>query len=85
MGNTNQAIKRARQADARRDHASQQRSRLRTEIRKYIAGLTKDSDRSSLSPVQGHLDRAAQKGLIPRNRAARIIQRLNARLKRATA
>lgn len=85
MANTNQARKRARQADARRDHASSQRSALRKEIRKFRANLSSTTERAALSVVQGHIARAAQKNLIPKQRANRIIQRLSAALKRAVA
>ena len=85
MANSKQAKKRARQSDARRDHASGQRSALRKEIRKFRASIGKGADRNALSVVQGHLDRAAQKSLIPAQRARRIIQRLNAALKSAKA
>ncbi len=85
MANTNQARKRARQADARRDHASGQKSALRKEIKKFRTSLTPSSTRSDLSSVQAHIARAAQKQLIPKHRADRMIQRLNAALKRVIA
>ena len=78
MANTNQARKRARQADARREHNSQQRSALRTEIKKFRTSvLSKTATREQLSSIQSHLDKAAKRGLIPKNRAKRLIQRLN--------
>lgn len=78
MANTNQARKRARQADARREHNSQQRSALRTEIKKFRESIANNTaSREQLSTIQSHLDKAAKRGLIPKNRAKRIIQRLN--------
>lgn len=78
MANTNQARKRARQADARREHNSQQRSSLRTEIKKFRANiLDNTATREQLSSIQSSLDKAAKRGLIPKNRARRLIQRLN--------
>lgn len=82
MANSNQAKKRARQGDARRDHASSQRSALRTEIRKFRANLSSSTERSEFSVVQGHIARAGKKNLIPKQRANRIIKRLAAALKR---
>tara|TARA_B100001989_G_scaffold243872_1_gene211990 strand:+ start:603 stop:866 length:264 start_codon:yes stop_codon:yes gene_type:complete len=81
MANTNQARKRARQADATRDHNSKQRSALRTEIKKFRAALATCKDRDAIKPVQSHIDKAAQKGIISRNRARRLVQRLNNALK----
>jgi|TARA_A200000113_G_scaffold108489_1_gene97368 small subunit ribosomal protein S20 len=83
MANTSQAKKRARQADAQRDHASSQRSALRKEIRKFRTNLSSSTDRAEFSVVQGHLARAGQKNLIPKQRANRIIKRLAAALKRS--
>ena len=83
MANTNQAKKRARQAESRRAQNSSQRSALRKEIRKFRSELSPKTERSELSTVQGHISRAAQKGLIPKNAARRLISRLNSASKAA--
>ena len=83
MANTNQARKRARQADAKRAHNSSQKSALRKEIRKFRTELTAKTERSSFSVVQSHISKAAAKGLIPKNRAQRIVSRLNDALRNA--
>jgi small subunit ribosomal protein S20 len=86
MANTNQARKRARQADSRRDHNSKLRSSLRTEIKKFRSSLDENSaDQSKLSVLQGHIDIAAKKGIISVNRARRLVQRLNSALKAKAA
>ena len=86
MANTNQARKRAKQAETRRNHNSKQRSALRTEIKRFRNDLMNTrADRAKLSILQGHLATAAKKGIISTNRAKRLIQRLNTALKTKTA
>lgn len=83
MANTNQAKKRARQAETRRAQNSSQKSALRKEIKKFKSELSSKTGRSELSVVQSHVSRAAQKGLIPKNTANRLISRLNHASKQA--
>ncbi|MEC8881697.1 MAG: 30S ribosomal protein S20 [Pseudomonadota bacterium] len=83
MANTNQAKKRARQAESRRAQNSSQKSALRKEIKKFRSQLSSKTERSELSTVQSHVSRAAQKGLIPKNAARRLISRLNNASKQA--
>lgn len=84
MANTNQARKRARQADVRRDHNSKQRSALRTEIKKFRAAMP-TLERSAFSGIQSHIAKAAKKGIISVNRARRLTERLSAAFKKAAA
>ena len=85
MANTNQARKRARQADTKRDHNSKQRSALRTEIKKFRLEIPSTTERSKLSDLQSHIDKAAKKGIISTNRGKRLMQRLSSAFKQATA
>ena len=86
MANSKQAIKRARQNDARREHLASQRSALRTSIKK-IQKLGEESQdknavKSQFSATQSQIDRAA-KNIIHPNKASRIKKRLNQSLKKA--
>ena len=80
MANSAQAIKRARQAEKRRQRNTSQRSTMRTSIKKVIAAINAgDREAASLAyaaavPV---IDSAAGKGLIHTNKAARHKSRLN--------
>jgi small subunit ribosomal protein S20 len=84
MANSPQARKRARQAETHRQRNAAQRSTLRTAIKKVIKAI-RTGDQSAASdaykaavPV---IDRAAGKGLIHANKAARHKSRLNAHVK----
>ena len=84
MANTPQATKRAAQNRIRRLHNAGQRSATRTAVKKVIAAAgsgdhpaTMESYRKAVS----RLDRSAAKGLLHKNKAARLKQRLNARAK----
>ena len=80
MANSAQAIKRARQAEKRRQRNTSQRSTMRTSLKKVIAAINAgDREAASLAyaaavPV---IDSAASKGLIHANKAARHKSRLN--------
>ncbi len=84
MANTPQAKKRARQNDKRRIHNMSQRSALRTAIKKLlklISDKNKDEAKAAYQSAVSHIDRASSKGLHHANRAARLKQRLNNRLR----
>lgn len=75
--------KRARQNVARRQHKSQQRSALRTVVKKATVALETgnlDAATIELSEAVRTLGKAASKGLIHRNQASRKISRLTRRL-----
>ncbi|MCF7985413.1 MAG: 30S ribosomal protein S20 [Thiohalocapsa sp.] len=84
MANSPQARKRARQAETHRMRNAAQRSTLRTAIKKVIKAI-RTGDKAAASeaykaavPV---IDRAAGKGLVHANKAARHKSRLNAHIK----
>jgi small subunit ribosomal protein S20 len=83
MPHSKSAQKRARQSLKRRARNRSQRSALRTQIKKTMAAL-ESGDASAaateLAKAERHLDRAARKGLIHKNHAARRKSRLHARL-----
>ena len=84
MANTAQAKKRARQADERRTLNVSQRSMLRTYIKKVLHALklkNKDDAQVAYKTAQPIIDRMATKGLIHKNKAARIKSRLNGHIK----
>lgn len=86
MANTAQARKRARQADKRREHNVAQRSNMRTQIKKLLKLINdgeKDAASQQFKATASELDKAARRGLIHANKAARHKSRLNARLKAA--
>ena len=84
MANSAQARKRARQAEQHRQRNAAQRSTLRTAIKKVLKALragdktAADAAYKAAVPV---IDRAAGKGLIHANKAARHKSRLNAHIK----
>lgn len=84
MANTAQAKKRAHQAEVRRELNVSQRSMLRTYIKKVLHALklkNKDEAQSAYNVAQPIIDRMATKGLIHKNKAARIKSRLNGHVK----
>jgi small subunit ribosomal protein S20 len=80
LANSAQAIKRARQAEKRRQRNASQRSSMRTSIKKVIAAINA-GDREAASQAYAAavpvIDSAAGKGLIHANKAARHKTRLN--------
>jgi len=80
LANSPQAIKRARQAENRRQRNASQRSSMRTSIKKVIAAINA-GDREAASQAYAAavpvIDSAAGKGLIHTNKAARHKSRLN--------
>ncbi len=80
MANSAQAIKRARQAELGRQRNASQRSQLRTSIKKVVAAIRagdRDSAASAYTAAVPLIDKAASKGLIHANKAARHKSRLN--------
>lgn len=88
MANIKSAIKRARQNVKLRQHNASARSMFRTYIKNVLkaveAGNQEDA-RAAYSKAQPVIDKAASKGLIHKNKAARIKSRLVARLKAMSA
>ncbi|HSR34600.1 MAG TPA: 30S ribosomal protein S20 [Anaerolineae bacterium] len=86
MANTQSAIKRIRSSERRRKINQTHRSRARTYVRKtrmlIAAGRFDEADVAALQAVSA-LDKAAQKGVIHKNRAARSKSRLIRQLNQA--
>lgn len=84
MANTASARKRIRQTARRTERNRARKSRVRTFIRKVeaaIAGGNKDDAAAALRLAEPEMQRAAGKGVLPKNTASRKISRLTARIK----
>ena len=84
MANSAQARKRARQADKAGRHNASQRSMVRTYIKRVHAALKEGSYEESNKAYQVAtpiIDRMANKGILHKNKAARLKSRLNAKVK----
>ena len=84
MANTKQARKRARQAVARNQHLSAQRSQYRTaikKVRKLILAGDKTAAAEAFKQAQRVIDAMAGKGVLHHNAAARHKSRLSASIK----
>lgn len=88
MANTPQARKRARQNTTRRARNSAQRSSMRSAVKNFIKSLEggdAEAARAAYRSATSAIDKAAGKDLHHRNRAARLKQRLNNRLRGLSA
>lgn len=84
MANIKSAIKRARQNTKRREQNASARSMTRTFIKNVLKAVetgNKDAAQAAYVLAQPVIDKAAGKGLIHKNKAARIKSRLSARIK----
>jgi small subunit ribosomal protein S20 len=84
MANTKSAKKAARQALRRTEVNKSRRTRMRTAIRKAeeaITGADTSVALEALVAAQSQLMKAAQKGIVHKNTAARKISRLSKRIK----
>ncbi|HAT2102147.1 TPA: 30S ribosomal protein S20 [Legionella pneumophila] len=84
MANIKSAIKRARQNVKLRQHNASARSMYRTYIKNVLKAVEsgdQEAARAAYTKAQPVIDKAANKGLIHKNKAARIKGRLVARLK----
>ncbi|MGI9301859.1 MAG: 30S ribosomal protein S20 [Gammaproteobacteria bacterium] len=84
MANITSAIKRARQAEKRRQHNAALRSRMRTAIKRVLKALSKGDKAKAQSAYKEAvpvIDSSANKGIIHKNKAARHKGHLNTRLK----
>lgn len=79
MANHKSAIKKAKQDIVRRARNRSGRSRLRTMVKKYRAGLAEGNNEisSQLSGLISLIDRSAKCGYIHRNAAARLKSKLS--------
>ncbi len=84
MANSAQAKKRVRQAEKARSRNASQRSSMRTSVKKVLKAID-SNDLSAATEAYRYattlLDRAARKGLIHKNKAARLKSRLNVKVK----
>ena len=88
MPNSPNAVKALRQSEKRRLHNRQQRSSLRTVIKKARAAFTAgdaDAAEAAFRLAMKRLDQAAAKNLIHKNTASRTKSRLAAAKKKAFA
>jgi small subunit ribosomal protein S20 len=88
MANHKSAIKRIRQNEKRRAINRQNRSEMRTEIKKLRSALTLgDTARAQelLPGIVSMIDRSIQKGVVHRNAAARYKSRLTRHVNEAVA
>ncbi|NHN83749.1 30S ribosomal protein S20 [Acetobacter musti] len=84
MANIASARKRIRQTERRTLRNTARMSRMRTFLKKVetaIAAGNKDEANAALKVAQPEIQRAATKGVIHRNLAARKISRLSSRIK----
>lgn len=85
MANIKSAKKRARQAVKRNERNSAQRSEMRTQVKALLKVVEKGDlaeANALLRKTASILDKAAKKGLIHKNKAARTKSRLNTRVKK---
>jgi small subunit ribosomal protein S20 len=83
MAHSKSAEKRTRQNAARRERNRSQRSALRTRLKKVAAAIEAgdvEAAKTEFAKACEELDRAARKGLIHKNHAARRKSRLAARV-----
>lgn len=88
MANTSSAKKATRKIAARTAVNKSRRSRMRTFIRKVEEAITAGDQavaNEALKAAQPEIIRAAQKGIVHANLAARKVARLNSRIKALTA
>ena len=88
MANIKSSIKRARQNEKRRERNASARSRYRTYVKQVLKAIDSgdaSAARTAYEKAQPVIDKAANKGLIHKNKAARIKSRLVARVKSLAA
>lgn len=88
MANIKSAIKRARQNVKLRQHNASARSMYRTYVKNVLKAVEagdKEAANAAFAKAQPIVDKAADKGLIHKNKAARIVSRLSARIKLMSA
>ena len=88
MANTKSAKKAARQALRRTEFNKSRRSRMRTSVRSVEDAIAKGDQAAALAAMkqaEPELVRAAQKGVVHKNTAARKVSRLIRRIKALSA
>lgn len=88
MANIKSSIKRARQNIKLRQHNASARSMYRTFVKNVLKAVESgdhEAARNAYAKAQPIIDKAANKGLLHKNKAARIKSRLSARVKAMAA
>ncbi len=88
MANIKSAIKRARQNEKNRKQNASARSMYRTYVKKVLKAIQAGDEktaRDAYNQAQPVIDKMAGKGIIHKNKAARIKSRLVSRLKSMSA
>ena len=85
MPNIRSAKKRMRQAEKRRAKNRTQRASVRTAVKKARAAQGGEQSQAAYAQAEQLLDRAARKGLLPKNRVARTKSRLVKAAKRGAS
>jgi len=88
LANIKSAKKRAVQAENNRKHNASRRSMMRTYMKRVIAAIAagdQEKAKAAYADLTPLLDRAATKGLIHKNKAARHKSRLAAQIKALAA
>jgi len=75
--NIKSAKKRMRQAEGRRARNRQQKSALRSAVKRVRQAGTQEEAQTAYKEAEQLLDRAARKNLVPKNAAARNKRRLH--------
>ncbi len=84
MANTKQSAKRARQAESRRQHNVNLRSRMRTTIKAVLKAVQEGNAEAASDAYKAavpQIDTMVNKGLVHKNKAARTKSRLNTRVR----
>jgi small subunit ribosomal protein S20 len=86
MANIKSQIKRNRQNERRRMHNKVARSELKTRVKRASEGLDTDADDAGdrVRAAQKRLGKAAEKGIVHKNQAARRTSRLMKRAPRSS-
>lgn len=88
MANIKSAIKRVKTNDARRVHNAQIKSAMRTAVKNFEALVTNqdpDNAKAAYATASKKIDKAARKGIIHKNAAARQKSRLAKQLNSISA
>ncbi len=84
MANSKQSAKRARQAESRRQHNVNLRSRMRTTIKAVLKAVQDGNAEAASDAYKAavpQIDTMVNKGLVHKNKAARTKSRLNTRVR----
>ncbi len=88
VANIKSAIKRAKQNTKRRMHNASARSMYRTYVKNVLKAVQSgdvEAAKTAFAKAQPIIDKTAQKGLIHKNKAARVKSRLSAKVKALAA